>query len=113
MCEGGQCYYEAGRPDSSFFEVDFSIQGRFFQVNNTGLGKSNFVIMLVCKTFEMVENFANSLGRLVTGLVREFLEFFDLEYSLAVFDPESNFVSIYIYDTNRWFAIDQLQLCLN
>ena len=35
----------------------------------------------------------NYLGRLVTGLVREFLEFFDLEYSLAVFDPESNFVS--------------------
>ena len=33
------------------------------------------------------------LGRLVTGLVREFLEFFDLEYSLAVFEPESNFVS--------------------
>ncbi len=52
--------------------------------------------MLVCKIFETVENFANSLGRLVTGLVREFLEFFDLEYSLAVFDPESNFVSIYM-----------------
>ena len=29
----------------------------------------------------------------MTGLVREFLEFFSLEYSLAVFDPESNFVS--------------------
>ena len=36
------------------------------------------------------------LGRLVTGLVREFLEFFSLEYSLAVFDPESNFVSCWI-----------------
>ncbi len=45
--KGGQCYYEADRPDSSFFEVDFSIQGRFFQVSNTGLGKSNFIIMLV------------------------------------------------------------------
>ena len=31
----------------------------------------------------------------MTGLVREFLEFFGLEYSLAVFDPESSFVSIY------------------
>ena len=60
--------------------------------------------MLVCKIFETVENFANSLGRLVTGLVREFLEFFDLEYSLAVFDPESNFVSIYM------IQIDGLQL---
>jgi len=29
-------------------------------------------------------------GRLVAGLVREFLEFFDLNYSLAVFDPETN-----------------------
>ena len=34
----------------------------------------------------------------MTGLVREFLEFFGLEYSLAVFDPESSFVSIYIED---------------
>ena len=30
----------------------------------------------------------------MTGLVREFLEFFDLDFSIAVFDPESSFVSI-------------------
>ena len=29
-------------------------------------------------------------GRLVASLVREFLEFFDLNYTLAVFDPETN-----------------------
>ena len=29
-------------------------------------------------------------GRLVASLVREFLEFFDLHYTLAVFDPETN-----------------------
>jgi FGFR1 oncogene partner len=29
-------------------------------------------------------------GRLVASLVREFLQFFDLEFSLAVFDPETN-----------------------
>ena len=34
-----------------------------------------------------------SSGRLVTGLVREFLEYFDLDFSIAVFDPETNFVS--------------------
>ena len=38
-------------------------------------------------------------GRLVASLVREFLEFFDLNYSLAVFDPETNtgwFIHIFI-----------------
>ena len=29
-------------------------------------------------------------GRLVASLVREFLEFFNLDYTLAVFDPETN-----------------------
>lgn len=29
----------------------------------------------------------------MTGLVREFLEYFDLDFSIAVFDPETNFVS--------------------
>merc|ERR1711962_91655 len=29
-------------------------------------------------------------GRLVASLVREFLQFFDLDFSLAVFDPETN-----------------------
>ena len=29
-------------------------------------------------------------GRLVASLVREFLEFFSLDYTLAVFDPETN-----------------------
>ena len=31
------------------------------------------------------------------GLVREFLEHFNMEFTLAVFDPESNIVSIYLY----------------
>ncbi|KAK3741809.1 hypothetical protein QZH41_010441 [Actinostola sp. cb2023] len=34
-------------------------------------------------------------GRLVTGLVREFLEFFDLDFTIAVFDPESSFSDRY------------------
>ena len=33
-------------------------------------------------------------GRMVTSLVREFLQFFDLEYTLAVFDPEIGLVCI-------------------
>ena len=32
-------------------------------------------------------------GKLVTALVREFLEFFELEYTCSVFDPETNAVS--------------------
>ncbi|PFX16820.1 FGFR1 oncogene partner-like isoform X2 [Stylophora pistillata] len=36
-----------------------------------------------------------SEGRLVTGLVREFLEYFDLDFSIAVFDPETNFSDKY------------------
>ena len=40
--------------------------------------------------FECIWSF---LGCLVTGLVREFLEYFDLDFTIAVFDPESNFVS--------------------
>ncbi|CAH3121247.1 unnamed protein product [Pocillopora meandrina] len=34
-------------------------------------------------------------GRLVTGLVREFLEYFDLDFSIAVFDPETDFSDKY------------------
>ena len=33
------------------------------------------------------------VGQMVTGLVREFMEFFNLEYSLAVFEPETGCVS--------------------
>ena len=33
-------------------------------------------------------------GRMVTSLVREFLQFFDVEYTLAVFDPEIGLVRI-------------------
>ncbi|XP_078375032.1 centrosomal protein 43-like isoform X2 [Oculina patagonica] len=38
---------------------------------------------------------STSEGRLVTGLVREFLEYFDLDFSIAVFDPETNFSDKY------------------
>ena len=31
-------------------------------------------------------------GQVATALVREFLEFFELDYTCAVFDPESNAV---------------------
>ena len=37
---------------------------------------------------------AIDIGRMVTSLVREFLQFFDLEYTLAVFDPEIGLVCI-------------------
>ncbi|XP_031558085.1 FGFR1 oncogene partner-like isoform X1 [Actinia tenebrosa] len=36
-----------------------------------------------------------SEGRLVAGLVKEFLEFFDLDFTIAVFDPESSFSDRY------------------
>ena len=32
-------------------------------------------------------------GKLVTALVREFLDYFELEYTSSVFDPETNAVS--------------------
>jgi hypothetical protein len=32
-------------------------------------------------------------GRVVTALVREFLDYFELEYTRSVFDPETNAVS--------------------
>ena len=36
------------------------------------------------------EYLSSTNGRLVASLVREFLQFFDLDFSLAVFDPETN-----------------------
>lgn len=47
-----------------------------------------------------------SSGRLVTGLVREFLEYFDLDFSIAVFDPETNFVSISLLNKMMSFMLD-------
>lgn len=41
----------------------------------------------------------------MTGLVREFLEYFDLDFTIAVFDPESNFVS---QTTFKFFLFDTL-----
>ena len=38
--------------------------------------------------------FVSFLGRSVAGLVKEFLQFFDLDYTLAVFDAECSLVSI-------------------
>ena len=32
-------------------------------------------------------------GKVVTALVREFLDYFELEYTRSVFDPETNAVS--------------------
>ena len=57
-------------------------------------------IVFTCLKLRWSGKYSCFLGRLVTGLVKEFLEFFGLEYSLAVFDPESNFVSILLYDIN-------------
>ena len=36
---------------------------------------------------------AITTGRAVAGLVREFLEFFSLDYTASVFDPETGSVS--------------------
>lgn len=47
-----------------------------------------------------------SSGRLVTGLVREFLEYFDLDFSIAVFDPETNFVSDSLLNKMTFFMLD-------
>ena len=35
-------------------------------------------------------------GQLTVGLVREFLEFFELDFTCSVFDPESSAVSVYV-----------------
>jgi len=42
------------------------------------------------KNHKLVAFLSNTNGRLVASLVREFLQFFDLDFSLAVFDPETN-----------------------
>ena len=39
---------------------------------------------------KLSEYLSTTNGRLVASLVREFLDFFDLDYTLAVFDPETN-----------------------
>ncbi|XP_067051695.1 centrosomal protein 43-like isoform X1 [Acropora muricata] len=44
---------------------------------------------------ELKKFLSTSEGCLVTGLVREFLEYFDLDFTIAVFDPESNFSDRY------------------
>ena len=38
----------------------------------------------------LIDFLSTTNGRLVASLVREFLEFFDLDFTLAVFDPETN-----------------------
>jgi len=40
-------------------------------------------------------------GRLVASLVREFLEFFDLNFTMAVFDPETNIGTDFKYRERR------------
>merc|ERR1719239_1153435 len=42
------------------------------------------------KNHKLVSFLSSTNGRLVASLVREFLQFFDLDFSLAVFDPETN-----------------------
>jgi len=42
------------------------------------------------KNHKLAAFLSNTNGRLVASLVREFLQFFDLDFSLAVFDPETN-----------------------
>lgn len=44
---------------------------------------------------ELKKFLSTSEGCLVTGLVREFLEYFDLDFTIAVFDPETNFSDKY------------------
>ena len=40
-------------------------------------------------------------GQLTAGLVREFLEFFELDFTCSVFDPESNVVSVCVCVSHR------------
>jgi hypothetical protein len=47
------------------------------------------------------------LGQLTVGLVREFLEFFELDFTCSVFDPETNALSSY---TGRKSLADQMNL---
>ena len=49
-------------------------------------------------------------GRLITGLVREFLEFFSLDYTLAVFDPEVG-ITVNLFFSNSLSTIHALKYC--
>lgn len=44
-------------------------------------------------TAVIVFMFGHSTGELATALVREFLNYFELDYTCSVFDPETNAVS--------------------
>ena len=49
-------------------------------------------------------------GRLITGLVREFLEFFSLDYTLAVFDPEVG-ITVNLFFSNSLSTMYALKYC--
>ena len=44
---------------------------------------------------------AAAVGRQAVALVREFLEFFELDFTTAVFDPETNAVSVCV-ESEKW-----------
>jgi len=58
---------------------------------------------------KLVDFLSTTNGRLVASLVREFLEFFDLDFTLAVFDPETNIGKDFKY-RERSKLIDALGL---
>eukprot|EP00091_Calanus_sinicus_P025336 TRINITY_DN9615_c0_g1_i1.p1 TRINITY_DN9615_c0_g1~~TRINITY_DN9615_c0_g1_i1.p1 ORF type:complete len:210 (-),score=77.20 TRINITY_DN9615_c0_g1_i1:92-697(-) len=57
----------------------------------------------------LIDFLSTTNGRLVASLVREFLEFFDLDFTLAVFDPETNIGKDFKY-RERSKLIDALGL---
>jgi len=57
----------------------------------------------------LIDFLSTTNGRLVASLVREFLEFFDLDFTLAVFDPETNIGKDFKY-RERGKLIDALGL---
>ena len=52
------------------------------------------------------------VGRQAVALVREFLEFFQLDFTTAVFDPETNAVSQHTYTHNTYCEMINTNLAL-
>ena len=69
-----------------------------FLVQKVFPGIPHFVLLCCCLNYTLY-----TVGRLVTGLVREFLEYFELDFTIAVFDPETNFVSHALLNCPAYF----------
>ena len=47
-------------------------------------------------------------GQMTAGLVREFLEFFELDFTCSVFDPETNVVWVSVYLSYSFISVSSI-----